>query len=74
MKNWGLLPDEVRNRLRTTEWDHAQHLKKRLLGERLFPITINLRPPSGRQALDDLTGFHAFIDAWQAWPKQSQLT
>ncbi|MBL1276300.1 MAG: hypothetical protein COB30_009435 [Ectothiorhodospiraceae bacterium] len=74
MRKWGMLPDEVRNKLRTTEWDHAQHLKKRLLGERPFPITINLRPPSGRQALDDLAGFHAFIDAWQAWPKQSQLT
>ncbi len=74
MRGWGLLPDEVRDRLRRTEWDHAQHLKRRLLGERPFPITINLRPPSGRQALDDLAGFHAFIDAWQAWPKQNQLT
>jgi len=74
MRNWGLLPEEVRNKLRTTEWDHAQHLKKRLLGERPFPISINLRPPSGRQALDDLAGFHAFIEAWQAWPKQGQLT
>ncbi len=73
MRNWGLLPEEVRNKLRKTEWDHTQHLKKRLLGERPFPITINLRYPTGKQALDDLAGFHAFIDAWQAWPKQNQL-
>ncbi len=74
MKSWGLLPNEVRDRLRKTEWNHTQHLKKRLLGERPFPITTNLRPPTGKQALDDLAGFHAFIDAWQAWPKQSQLS
>ncbi len=74
MRDWGLLPDEVRDKLRAKEWDHTQHLKKRLLGERPFPITINLRPPSGRQALEDLAGFHAFIDAWQLWPKQSQLS
>jgi len=74
MRGWGLLPEDVRDELRKTEWDHAQHLKKRLLGERPFPISINLRPPSGKQALDDLTGFHSFIDVWQAWPEQSQLT
>ena len=74
MRRWGLLPDEVREKLKTTEWDHAQHLKKRLLGERPFPITTNLHPPTGKQALDDLGRFHSFIDAWQAWPQQNQLS
>lgn len=74
MRIWGLLPDDVRGVLRKVEWDHPQHLRKRMLGERPFPIQINLRPPSGKEALEDIVGFHAFVDSWQKWPDQSQLS
>jgi len=73
MKSFGLLPEDVRQVLRKSEWDHSKHLRQRLLGERPFPLSTHLRPPSGKQALEDLVGFHAFVDAWQAWPEQSQL-
>ncbi len=73
MKEWGLLPEDVCRQLQQKEWDHPRHLRQRLLGERAFPIRINLHPPSGKQALDDVAGFHAFVDAWRSWPHQAQL-
>jgi len=74
MKSWGLMPDNVREILRKTEWENSANLTKRLLGERSFPVTINLKPPSGQKALEDLPAFHAFIKAWQAWPNKAQVS
>jgi len=74
MSACGLTPEALRQVLRKSEWDHPQHLKQRLLGEREFPLTTSLRPASGKQALSDLVAFHAFLDAWQAWPEQDQLS
>ena len=73
MKAWGLLPADVRTMLRQKEWEHLRHLRQRLLGERPFPIAVNLRPPTGKQALDDVVGFHEFLNAWRAWPSQVRL-
>ena len=73
MKAWGLLPDDARAMLRQKEWEHPRHLRQRLLGERPFPITVNLRPPTGKQALDDVVGFHGFVNEWRAWSRQAQL-
>ncbi len=73
MSGWGVRPETVRQRLWQKEWDHPRHLRQHLLGERAFPIRVNLRPPSGRQALDDMAAFHAFIEAWRSWPSPSQL-
>ncbi|MEJ2418000.1 MAG: DUF3322 domain-containing protein [Exilibacterium sp.] len=73
MKDWGLLPDDVRGSLKKNEWNHPRHLPQRLLGERAFPLAVNLRPPSGKKALDDLAAFHAFVQAWQHWPNPHQV-
>ncbi len=73
MKAWGVLPEDVRQRLKLREWDHSQHLRQRLLGGRAFPFQINLCPPTGKQALDNMERFHAFIASWRDWPNQAQL-
>lgn len=68
MIDWGTLPDAVRNRLRQLEWDNIGNLRARLLGNRSFPIRISLKPPTGRQALDAMAHFQAYMAAWRAWP------
>ena len=64
---WGPLPDAVRRRLTQLEWDNLTHLRERLLGSRPFPIRINLKPPTGRQALDAMAHFQTYMAAWRDW-------
>ena len=64
---WGPLPDAVRRRLTQLEWDNLTHLRERLLGSRPFPIRINLKPPTGRQALDAMVQFQTYMAAWRDW-------
>ena len=65
MSEWGLLPNEVYNLIRKREWDNHRNLQKRLTGERTFPISIPLKPPSDQQVLSDITRFQNFISDWQ---------
>jgi hypothetical protein len=71
--SWAEFPDDVIARLRALEWNNSVNLRKRLLGERAFPIELNLKPPSGTVALKDLGRFQDWIEAWRRWPVQSQL-
>lgn len=64
---WGALPESVRTRLRELEWTNLRHLRERLLGKRPFPIRIGLKPPTGRQALDGMPHFQAYMAAWRDW-------
>ncbi|WP_089943497.1 DUF3322 domain-containing protein [Candidatus Entotheonella palauensis] len=73
MRTWGLLPEEVRALLRQREWDHSSHLRDRLLGVRAFPIRQPLKPPTGVQALQDLSHFHRYVQAWRDWPHASPV-
>lgn len=73
MRAWGRLPGEVVAELRKREWDNPGRLKSRLLGDRSFPISRPLKPPTGNQALDDVAHFHAYIGAWMKWPKAEQV-
>jgi hypothetical protein len=66
--NWGVLPEVVRGRLRQLEWDNLVNLRDRLLRERPFPIRVMLKPPTGRQALEAMPHFQAYMAAWRAWP------
>lgn len=68
MIDWGTPPDAVRRRLRQLEWDNIGNLRARLLGDRLFPIRISLKPPTGRQALDAMAHFQTYMAAWREWP------
>jgi hypothetical protein len=65
---WGVPPDFVRQRLQQLEWDNIGNLRDRLLGKRSFPIRVSLRPPTGRQALDAMSHFQAYMAAWREWP------
>lgn len=64
-REWGLLPDAVHRRLAQSEWSNQTNLKRRLLGERTFPISVSLKAPSERQALDNLQHFQQFVTDWQ---------
>lgn len=68
MSEWGMLPEEVRQRLRALEWDRSSNLRERLLGTRTFPIRIGLKPPTGREAVEALGHFQAYMAAWRKWP------
>lgn len=69
-RDWGLMPEEVIERLREKEWHSRRTLKARLKGERPFPVSVSLRPPRGQEAVSDLERFHRFISAWKAFPDQ----
>jgi hypothetical protein len=68
VNDWGTLPEAVRRRLRQLEWDNIGNLRARLLGDRSFPIRISLKPPTGRQALEAMAHFQAYMAEWRAWP------
>lgn len=63
--SWGMLPNEVLAQLRQKEWDNRRHLKQRLRNQRLFPIEISLKEPTGQQVISDMDHFHAFFKAWK---------
>jgi len=63
--NWGLLPDQAKQLIRCKEWDNEKNLKKRLLGERTFPLSLSLKPPTDKQALSDVVHFQTYVTAWQ---------
>ncbi len=70
-RKWGLLPEEVIERLREKEWQNRRVLKERLKGQKLFPISIGLRPPRGQEAAVGLRQYQTFVEAWRAFPNQS---
>lgn len=67
---WGILPNEAKEIIRRREWDKLPTLKKRLAGEKPFPIKLGLKPPRGRTALAEMDRFRRFIEAWKQFPHQ----
>ncbi len=65
MSDWGRLPDDIRHLLRQQEWDKPHHLRKRLSGERAFPLSLSLKAPSGKQALSNIQHFQDYMQAWK---------
>ncbi len=65
MNNWGLFPAAVHRLIKSREWDNQKNLQHRLMGERSFPISISLKPPTGQQLVEDINHFQQFILAWQ---------
>jgi len=63
--NWGVLPLNVRATIIQREWNNLANVRARLLGEKLFPITIPLKAPKGHSAVEDLGHFQLFIKSWQ---------
>tara|TARA_R110001599_G_scaffold348751_1_gene576298 strand:- start:1546 stop:2760 length:1215 start_codon:yes stop_codon:yes gene_type:complete len=70
-RKWGLLPEEVIERLWEKEWRNPRALKARLKGQKTFPISISLKPPRGQEAAVGLRQYQHFVEAWRAFPNQS---
>lgn len=70
-RKWGLLPEEVIQRLREKEWRNPRVLKARLKGQKSFPISMSLRPPRGQEAAAGLWQYQNFVEAWKAFPNRS---
>ncbi len=68
MTRWGVLPGAVRQHLLGLEWERPANLRDRLAGCREFPIKVNLKPPTGREAIEAISHFQAYTAAWRAWP------
>lgn len=66
--NWGILPAAAHRLIRAREWDHPKHLQQRLTGLRAFPLVFPLKPPTGKQLMQDLRHFQHFVAAWQQSP------
>jgi hypothetical protein len=65
MSNWGRLPKDIRLILRQQEWDKPRRWREWLSGDRQFPLTLSLKVPSGKQALNDMAHFQAYVQAWE---------
>jgi len=74
MREWGLLPEDVRAILLQKEWDSTRNLRDRLSGKRSFPLKIPLKAPTGAQALRKINHFHDFIKQWQQSPYSSHIS
>ncbi|MFT5505876.1 MAG: hypothetical protein ACI845_003196 [Gammaproteobacteria bacterium] len=71
--DWGLLPDAVDKIIRKREWENPSNLKALLLGKRVFPIKVSLKPPAGRTAISNVDHFRRFIASWQTYPEQKLI-
>lgn len=67
---WGLLPEQIRSRIRRREWDNFPSLKARLLGTKGFPIRIGLKPPDGSSAILNMDHFQKFVQEWKSFHHQ----
>lgn len=72
-EGWGVMPAQACERLRTLEWQHRDHLRERLAGERPFPITLPLKPPAGPDAIADVARFRDFVSQWRAHPLRDRV-
>ena len=73
IRNWGLLPADVRKLVLKREWNNDANLKARLLNRKPFPIRIGLKPPAGRSAIADMAHFQKFIGQWRSYSPQKTI-
>lgn len=66
-----MLPDAVRETVLRREWNNLRQLKDRLLARRTFPIVVPLKAPRGNAAVNDISHFQAFIEAWKQFHEQN---
>lgn len=69
--HWGVLPETLAAELYRREWGSAAKRQRLLRGERPFPLSVNLKPPTSKQALQNPQHCQAFVAAWkQVLPQQ----
>jgi hypothetical protein len=73
MSDWGILPDQALNKLRLSFWANRPAFKALLKGERSFPLTLNLKPPTGKQARDNIAYLQQFIRAWEIFKEPKSV-
>jgi hypothetical protein len=73
IRDWGLLPADVRKLVLKREWNNDAGLKARLLNCKPFPIRIGLKPPAGRSAIADMAHFQKFIGQWRSYSSQKTI-
>ena len=73
IRDWGLLPSDVRALVLKREWNNDAGLKARLLNRKPFPIRIGLKPPAGRSAIADMAHFQKFIGEWRSYSSQKNI-
>ncbi len=73
IRDWGLLPSDVRALILKREWNNDTGLKARLLNQKPFPIRIGLKPPAGRSAIADMAHFQTFIGEWRSYSPQKYI-
>lgn len=59
------MPERAVALARKRYWEDRQILKALMIGERSFPLHIPLKPPSARQAIENLAHFRAWIERWK---------
>jgi hypothetical protein len=70
---WGMTPEECQQKVENLEWDNSANLRKRLSGERAFPIIMSLKAPKSSEALSDISKFTDFVKVWRDFPNQHQV-
>ena len=68
---WGLLPDEVRQRLQHKYWQNQRNLKRLLSDQHAFPLKIALKSPRGNAAIADIGHFQTFVSSWKAFAQDA---
>lgn len=59
------MPEQAVALARKRYWENRQILKTLMIGERSFPLHIPLKPPSARQAMENLDHYRVWIESWK---------
>lgn len=59
------MPEQAVALARKRYWENRQILKALMIGERSFPLHIPLKPPSARQAMENLDHYRVWIECWK---------
>jgi len=71
--SWGITPDNCRDLLNKREWENRSNLRKRLTGNRQFPLELTLKAPNAKQALSNLERYRQYVKSWADWPNPNQV-
>jgi len=59
------MPEQAVALARKRYWENRQILKALMIGERSFPLHFPLKPPSARQAMENLGHYRVWIECWK---------
>lgn len=68
---WGLLPANVIESLKAKHWQNRTKLKGLLNGGTKLPLEVPLKPPTGKDALQNIDHFQKFVHSWKDFSKDS---